>query len=122
MPISRSVSSEEGTERNFCFSFFQVFHGLLKAHAPEARAVVRQALEVLTPAMPGRMEDGNVRNIFHLVFVCCWVFFSLVTFTQIFLRLFFYLFSLIVSHAGISVASTIKEKEIVNPEDHDQHK
>lgn len=37
----------------------QVFHSLLKAHAVEARAVVRQALEILTPAMPGRMEDGN---------------------------------------------------------------
>lgn len=74
-----------------------MFHGLLKAHAPEARAVVRQALEVLTPAMPGRMEDGNVRNTFHLVFF----------FTHIFLHLVFYLFSLIVSHAGISVSSTI---------------
>ncbi|KAL3832377.1 hypothetical protein ACJMK2_024027 [Sinanodonta woodiana] len=37
----------------------QVFHSLLKAHAVEARAVVKQALEILTPAMPGRMEDGN---------------------------------------------------------------
>ena len=37
----------------------QVFHSLLKAHAVEARNVVRQALEVLTPAMPLRMEDGN---------------------------------------------------------------
>lgn len=37
----------------------QVFHSLLKAHAAEARAVVRQALEILTPAFPGRMEDGN---------------------------------------------------------------
>jgi transformation/transcription domain-associated protein len=37
----------------------QVFHSLLKAHALEARNVVRQALEVLTPAMPLRMEDGN---------------------------------------------------------------
>jgi transformation/transcription domain-associated protein len=37
----------------------QVFHSLLKAHAMEARAVVRQALEILTPAMPVRMEDGN---------------------------------------------------------------
>ncbi|KAJ8314001.1 hypothetical protein KUTeg_008562 [Tegillarca granosa] len=36
-----------------------VFHSLLKAHAVEARSVVRQALEILTPAMPGRMEDGN---------------------------------------------------------------
>ncbi|XP_015785730.1 transformation/transcription domain-associated protein [Tetranychus urticae] len=37
----------------------QVFHSLLKAHANEARTVVRQALEILTPAMPQRMEDGN---------------------------------------------------------------
>ncbi|KAK7066693.1 hypothetical protein SK128_022508, partial [Halocaridina rubra] len=37
----------------------QVFHSLLKAHAMEARGVVRQALEILTPAMPVRMEDGN---------------------------------------------------------------
>ena len=40
--------------------WLQVFHSLLKAHALEARVVVRQALEILTPAMPGRMEDGNV--------------------------------------------------------------
>ena len=38
----------------------QVFHSLLKAHAVEARGVVRQALDILTPAMPARMEDGNV--------------------------------------------------------------
>ncbi|KAL5007444.1 hypothetical protein ScPMuIL_016250 [Solemya velum] len=37
----------------------QVFHSLLKAHALEARSVVRQALEIITPPMPGRMEDGN---------------------------------------------------------------
>ncbi|XP_047506869.1 transcription-associated protein 1 isoform X1 [Pieris napi] len=37
----------------------QVFHSLLKAHAVEARGVVRAALEILTPAMPQRMEDGN---------------------------------------------------------------
>ncbi|XP_019648042.1 PREDICTED: transformation/transcription domain-associated protein-like [Branchiostoma belcheri] len=37
----------------------QVFHSLLKAHALEARKVVQQALEILTPAMPARMEDGN---------------------------------------------------------------
>ena len=36
-----------------------VFHSLLKAHAIEARNVVRQALEILTPSMPVRMEDGN---------------------------------------------------------------
>ncbi|XP_072379030.1 transcription-associated protein 1 [Diabrotica undecimpunctata] len=37
----------------------QVFHSLLKAHAIEARNVVRQALEILTPSMPLRMEEGN---------------------------------------------------------------
>nr|XP_039255466.1 transformation/transcription domain-associated protein-like [Styela clava] len=37
----------------------QTFYSLLKAHAVEARAVVRQALDILTPAMPTRMEDGN---------------------------------------------------------------
>ncbi|KAL7293008.1 hypothetical protein TKK_0013455 [Trichogramma kaykai] len=36
----------------------QVFHSLLKAHAVEARGVVKQALEIITPAMPVRMEDG----------------------------------------------------------------
>lgn len=38
---------------------FIVFHSLLKAHAVEARSVVRQALEILTPSMPVRMEEGN---------------------------------------------------------------
>ncbi|XP_065666832.1 transformation/transcription domain-associated protein isoform X3 [Hydra vulgaris] len=37
----------------------QVFHGLLKAHGQEARQVVRQGLDILTPVMPTRMEDGN---------------------------------------------------------------
>jgi transformation/transcription domain-associated protein len=37
----------------------QVFHSLLRAHAVEARGVIRQALEVLTPAIPARMDDGN---------------------------------------------------------------
>ncbi|KAJ8954217.1 hypothetical protein NQ318_005812 [Aromia moschata] len=37
----------------------QVFHSLLKAHAVEARNVVRQALEILTPSMPLRMEEGH---------------------------------------------------------------
>jgi transformation/transcription domain-associated protein len=37
----------------------QVFHSLLKAHALEARNVVRQALEILTPSMPLRMDEGN---------------------------------------------------------------
>lgn len=39
--------------------FLQVFHSLLKAHAMEARPAVRQALDILTPAMPIRMENGN---------------------------------------------------------------
>jgi transformation/transcription domain-associated protein len=36
----------------------QVFHSLLKAYAPEAKVVVRQALEILTPSFPTRIEDG----------------------------------------------------------------
>lgn len=39
--------------------FFQVFHSLLKAHTMEARAIVRQAMAILTPAVPARMEDGH---------------------------------------------------------------
>lgn len=37
----------------------QVFHSLLKAFAPEARVVVRQALEILLPAMPHKLKGGN---------------------------------------------------------------
>lgn len=40
-------------------SAVQVFHSLLKAHAMEARAIVRQAMAILTPAVPARMEDGH---------------------------------------------------------------
>lgn len=40
-------------------SFPQVFHSLLKAHTMEARAIVRQAMAILTPAVPARMEDGH---------------------------------------------------------------
>lgn len=43
----------------FTFSFPQVFHSLLKAHTMEARAIVRQAMAILTPAVPARMEDGH---------------------------------------------------------------
>ena len=32
---------------------------LLKAHAVEARGIVRQALNILTPVVPVRMEDTN---------------------------------------------------------------
>lgn len=35
-----------------------VFHSLLKGHAPEAKLVVRQALDILTPTFPTRNEDG----------------------------------------------------------------
>ncbi|KAL5252847.1 hypothetical protein ACHWQZ_G015572 [Mnemiopsis leidyi] len=37
----------------------QVFHSLLKAHNLECRNVVFQALEIITPAMPRRMDDGK---------------------------------------------------------------
>ncbi|KAG7262610.1 hypothetical protein CRUP_016851 [Coryphaenoides rupestris] len=37
----------------------QVFHSLLKAYTMEARAIVRQAMAILTPAVPARMEDGH---------------------------------------------------------------
>ncbi len=37
---------------------FQVFHSLLKAHQQDPRGVIRQALDILTPAVPLRMEDG----------------------------------------------------------------
>ncbi|XP_030610392.1 transformation/transcription domain-associated protein isoform X4 [Archocentrus centrarchus] len=37
----------------------KVFHSLLKAHTMEARAIVRQAMAILTPAVPARMEDGH---------------------------------------------------------------
>ena len=36
----------------------QVFNSLLKAYAPEAKIVVRQALEILTSSLPTRMEDS----------------------------------------------------------------
>ena len=37
---------------------FQVFNSLLKAYAPEAKIVVRQALDILTTSLPTRMEDS----------------------------------------------------------------
>ena len=39
-----------------------MFHSLLKAHAIEARPIVRQALNILTPVVPTRMEDSNVSS------------------------------------------------------------
>ena len=59
------VIADSTYQRRGWLVLLQVFHSLLKAHAVEARAVVRQALEILTPAMPGRMEDGNVRHTFQ---------------------------------------------------------
>jgi len=51
---------------NYCYTV-QVFHSLLKAHALEARAIVRQALEILTPVVPIRMEDANVSVMVFLL-------------------------------------------------------
>uniref|UniRef100_A0A8C1ZK50 Transformation/transcription domain-associated protein n=1 Tax=Cyprinus carpio TaxID=7962 RepID=A0A8C1ZK50_CYPCA len=46
----------------------QVFHSLLKAHTMEARAIVRQAMAILTPAVPARMEDvPQLVHILHLI-------------------------------------------------------
>ncbi|XP_045469394.1 transcription-associated protein 1 isoform X2 [Harmonia axyridis] len=42
----------------------QVFHSLLKAHAVEARSVVRQALDILTPSVPLRIEEGSTMLIY----------------------------------------------------------
>ena len=43
----------------FFFLFLYFLHSLLKAHALEARSIIRQALDVLTPVVPVRMEDAN---------------------------------------------------------------
>uniref|UniRef100_A0A1B0C0L2 Uncharacterized protein n=1 Tax=Glossina palpalis gambiensis TaxID=67801 RepID=A0A1B0C0L2_9MUSC len=40
-------------------AILQVFRSLLKGHALEVRYVVRQALDILTLALPLRMEDGR---------------------------------------------------------------
>lgn len=37
----------------------QVFHSLLKASTPDARMVVKQSLDILLPAIPNRLEEGN---------------------------------------------------------------
>lgn len=37
----------------------QVFHSLLKASTPDARLVVKQALDILLPAIPIRLDEGN---------------------------------------------------------------
>lgn len=38
----------------------QVFHSLLKAHHIDAKKVVNGALDILTPAMSGRMENDII--------------------------------------------------------------
>lgn len=42
---------------------FKVFHSLLKAHAIEARHIVRQTLEVFMPMMPLKLNESNVSLI-----------------------------------------------------------
>lgn len=42
---------------------FKVFHSLLKAHAIEARHIVRQTLEVFMPMMPLKMNESNLSLI-----------------------------------------------------------
>lgn len=41
----------------------QVFHSLLKASVQEAKPVVKQALDIITPAVPQKMEDGTTMLI-----------------------------------------------------------
>ncbi|CAL8129543.1 unnamed protein product [Orchesella dallaii] len=41
----------------------QVFHSLLKASVQEAKTVVRQALDIITPALPTKMDDGHTMLI-----------------------------------------------------------
>lgn len=67
-PFQRTTQKEVNISNDhiYCPVFSQVFHSLLKAHAVEARGVVRQALDILTPAMPARMEDGNVRRYLQI--------------------------------------------------------
>lgn len=42
---------------------FKVFHSLLKAHAIEARNIVRQTLDVFMPMMPLKLNESNVSLI-----------------------------------------------------------
>ena len=42
-----------------CTAVLYFLLSLLKAHALEARSIVRQALDILTPVVPIRMEDAN---------------------------------------------------------------
>jgi transformation/transcription domain-associated protein len=42
---------------------FKVFHSLLKAHAIEARHIVRQTLEVFMPIMPLKINESNLSLI-----------------------------------------------------------
>jgi transformation/transcription domain-associated protein len=38
----------------------QVFHSLLKAYSPEAKSLVREALDILTPSFTTRTEEGYI--------------------------------------------------------------
>lgn len=42
------------------YAILQVFHSLLKAHASEAKLVIRQALDILTPTFATRTEEGYI--------------------------------------------------------------
>ena len=46
---------------NFRVTFLhpQVFVALLRTCQPEARALVRQALDILTPALPRRLQSAD---------------------------------------------------------------
>lgn len=47
-----------GRDKSWGLIFFTVFRSLLKANALEVRPIVRLALDILTPILPTRMEDG----------------------------------------------------------------
>ena len=70
-----------------CGNFILLLLSLLKAHALEARSIIRQALDILTPVVPVRMEDANatlvhwtkkiiveeghsVAQLIHMLYVC----------------------------------------------------
>lgn len=57
--ISSINDAAKGILKSLLPFLSQVFHSLLKAHTMEARAIVRQAMAILTPAVPARMEDGH---------------------------------------------------------------
>ena len=42
-----------------CVTHFQVYVALLRTFQPDARALVKQALDILTPALPKRLPAGD---------------------------------------------------------------